>query len=38
MFEKLKEKIRLLTTPAAPFDPDRFNDPLARKTGCTPCS
>jgi hypothetical protein len=36
MFEKLQAKLRLLTKTPAPFDPSRFNDPLALRTEWTP--
>ena len=36
MFEKLKQKLRMLTAVPVPFDPARFGDPLALQTGWTP--
>ncbi len=36
MFEKLKEKLRMLTTIPAPFDPAKFGDPLASQIEWTP--
>lgn len=35
MFEKLKEKIKMLSVPPTPFDPSRFGDPLALQTEWT---
>jgi len=36
MFEKLKEKLRMLTVASVPFDPARFGDPHALQTEWTP--
>jgi len=36
MFEKLKQKIRMLTVVPVPFDPARFGDPLVSQTAWTP--
>lgn len=36
MLEKLKAKLRMLTTVPQPFDPSRFGDPLALSTAWTP--
>jgi hypothetical protein len=36
MFEKLKQKLRVLSTPPVPFDPSRFGDPVALQTAWTP--
>ncbi len=36
MFEKLKQKLRMLTVQPVPFDPARFGDPVAAQTGWTP--
>ncbi len=36
MFEKLKEKLRMLAIRPAPFDPSRFGDPLASQVEWTP--
>ncbi len=36
MFEKLKQKLRMLTAVPAPFDPSRFGDPLASQIDWTP--
>ncbi len=36
MFEKLKQKLSMLTRTPAPFDPSRFGDPLASQIEWTP--
>ncbi len=36
MFEKLKQKLRMLTAVPAPFDPSRFGDSLASQIDWTP--
>jgi hypothetical protein len=36
MFEKLKQKLRMLSIQPVPFDPSRFGDPVALQTAWTP--